>query len=713
MTGRHGAGLDASDAEVFPLKEYKTSQLRNVALVSHGGAGKTAFAEAMLRGAGVVSRLGRSAEGNTAMDYTDEEIERKISINLSVAHLDWKDNRINVIDTPGYADFSGDTAAGLRVADGAVLLINSPMGVEPGAENVWDMATAAEKPVFICVNMMDKENADFDKCLSQARSALSDKAVPVLLPIGTADGFKGVVDLINLKAYMHSGKDDGSFTTEDVPGDMAGAVEAARTPLMDAAAESDDELLEKYLDSGELSAEELSKGLRAGIVQRGLFPVAAVSAYKNIGVRPVMDMIAAFMPSPEDMPVAKGAKPGSEDTIERAPTEDAPLSALVFKSISEAHVGEVTLFRVYSGTASSGSEVYNPGARTAEKLGQIYMFQGKSRAEVNRAVPGDICGAVKLKATHTGDTLCTKDSQIVLESINFPKPTLVVGMAARTKGEEDKVGAGLARLREEDRTLLVNQDVELKQTLVSGMGDLHLEVVLGKLKKRFNVEVDLEDAKIKYREAITKKTEVQGRYKKQTGGRGQFGDVFLRLEPKPRGEGFEFVNAIVGGKIPSKFIPAVEKGVVEAMQNGIQAGHQVVDVKATVYEGSYHTVDSSDMAFKIAASMAFKKAAAMAGPILLEPIMEVEVLVPEQYTGDIMGDMSSRRGKILGMNPAGKVQSIKALVPQAELNRYATHLRAMTQGRGVHTEEFHSYEVVPRETSQKVIEAYETSKAKE
>lgn len=695
------------------MKEYRTSQLRNIALVSHGGAGKTAFAEAMLRGAGVVSRLGRSAEGNTAMDYTAEEAERKISINLSVAHLDWKDNRINVIDTPGYADFAGDTAAGLRVADGAVLLVNGGMGVEPGAENTWDMAMAAEKPVFICVNMMDKENADFDKCLSQAQSALSDKAVPVLLPIGKADGFKGVVDLINLKAYVHSGKDDGSYTTEDVPGDMKAAVDAARTPLMDAAAESDDELLEKYLDSGELESAEILKGLRAGVVSRGLFPVAGVSAYNNIGVRPVMDLICELMPSPEDMPVAKGTKPGSEDKIERAPTTDAPFSALVFKSISEAHVGEVTLFRVYSGQVASGAEVYNPKSRSAEKIGQIYLFQGKSRAEVNKAVPGDICGAVKLKTTHTGDTLCAKDNQIILNPIAFPHPTLVVAMSARTKGEEDKVGAGLARLREEDRTLLVKHDVELKQTLVSGMGDLHLEVVLGKLKKRFNVEVDLGDPKIPYRETITKKVEIQGRYKKQTGGRGQFGDVFLRLEPKPRGEGFEFVDQIVGGKIPSKYIPAVEKGVVEAMQNGIQAGHQVVDVKASVYEGSYHTVDSSDMAFKIASSMAFKKGAAQAGPILLEPIMEVEVLVPEKYTGDIMGDMSSRRGKILGMNPAGKVQSIKALVPQAELNRYATHLRAMTQGRGVHTEQFHSYEVVPRDTSQKVIEAYEASKEKD
>lgn len=695
------------------MKEYRTSQLRNIALVSHGGAGKTALAEAMLRGAGVVSRLGRSAEGNTAMDYTEEEVERKISINLSVAHLDWKDCRINTIDCPGYADFSGDMAAGLRAADGAVLVVNGPMGVEPGGENAWDMAAAAGKPVFICINMMDKEHADFDKTLGAVRAALSDKAVPVLMPIGTADGFKGVVDLINMKACVHSGKDDGSFTVENIPGDLAAAAEAARGPLMDAAAESDDELLEKYLESGSLEPAEILQGLRAGVVGRGLFPVAGVSAYNNIGVRPFMDLIVDLMPSPEDMPVATGVKPGSEDKIERAPTADSPFSALVFKTISEPHVGEVTLFRVFSGQAMSGSETFNPGSRTAEKLGQIYLFQGKSRAEVNKAVAGDICGAVKLKATHTGDTLCAKDSQIVLDPIAFPQPTLVVAMAARTKGEEDKVGSGLARMREEDRTLKVFQDPELKQTLVSGMGDLHLEVIIGKLRKRFGVEVELNDPKIPYREAITKKIEVQGRYKKQTGGRGQFGDVWLRVEPQPRGAGFEFVNAIVGGKIPTKYIPAVEKGVIEAMAGGIQAGHQVVDLKATVFEGSYHTVDSSDMAFKIAASMAFKKATVQAGPILLEPIMEVEVLVPEQYTGDIMGDMSSRRGKILGMTPAGKVQSIKALVPQAELHRYATQLRAMTQGRGIHSEKFHSYEIVPRDTTEKVIAAYNESKEKD
>lgn len=693
------------------MKEYKTSQLRNIALVSHAGAGKTAFAEAMLRGAGVTSRLGRSAEGNTAMDYTEEEVSRNISINLSVAHVDWNDSRINVIDTPGYADFAGDMVAGLRVGDAALLLLNATMGVEPGAVNTWDFAAESSKPVFLCVNMMDKEQADFDKALAQAQSELSDKALPVFLPIGKADGFKGVVDLIRMKACVHSGVDDGSFTQEEIPADMAAAAEAARAPLIDAAAESDDELLEKYLEAGSLEPEEILRGLRAGVAQRGLFPVVAASAFNNIGVRPVMDLIAQLAPSPEDMPAAAGMKPDGDERLQRAPKVEEPFSALVFKTISEPHVGELSLFRVYSGQVMSGGEAYNPGTRTAEKLGQIYYFQGKSRAEVNKAVAGDIVGAVKLKATHTGQTLCARDNQIVLDPIPFPEPTLEVAVFARKKGEEDKVGSGLARLREEDPTFLMRVDSEFKQTLVSGMGDLHLEVIMGKLKRRFGVEVDLKDPMVPYRETITRKVEVQGRYKKQTGGRGQYGDVWLRLEPKGRGDGFEFEDAIVGGVVPSKYIPAVEKGIVEAMSGGVMAGYQVVDLKATLYDGSYHSVDSSDMAFKIAGSMAFKKGAHEASPILLEPIMEIEVLVPEQYTGDIMGDVSSRRGKILGMDPQGKVQCIRALVPQGELNRYATHLRSITQGRGTHRVKFHSYEPVPREMSDKVVAA--TTKEKE
>jgi elongation factor G len=693
------------------LKEYKTSQLRDIALVSHGGAGKTAFAEAMLRAAGVTSRLGRSSEGNTAMDYSEEEIKRQISVNLSVAHLEWGAYRINVVDTPGYADFAGDLAAGLRAADSAVLLLNATMGVEPGAEHAWDAVAQGAKPVFICVNMMDKEQADFDKTLGQAQAMLSEKAVPLFLPMGKADAFKGVVDLVRMKAYVHSGKDDGSYKEEDVPSDMSSAVDAARTPLLDAAAESDDALLEKYLEGGSLDPDEIMRGLRAGVIGRGLVPVFAASAFNNIGVKPMMDLVALLAPSPEDMPAAKGVKPGTDEVVERAPSVEEPFSALVFKTISEAHVGDLSLFRVYSGQVMSGAETYNPVSRANEKLGQIYLFQGKSRTEVNKAVAGDIAGAVKLKATHTGNTLCAKESPIVLDPIAFPSPTLDVAVVPRAKGEEDKVGSGLARLREEDPTLLMRIDSEFKQILVSGMGDLHLEVVMGKLKKRVGVEVDLKDPKVPYRETITKKVEIQGRYKKQTGGRGQYGDVWLRLEPKARGEGFEFEDAIVGGVVPSKYIPAVEKGIIEAMSGGVMAGYQVVDLKATLYDGSYHSVDSSDMAFKIAGSMAFKKGAQQANPILLEPIMEIEVLVPEQYTGDIMGDVSSRRGKILGMEPLGKVQRIRALVPQAELNRYATHLRSITQGRGTHTVKIHSYEPVPREISEKVVAVAAEEKA--
>jgi elongation factor G len=457
------------------------------------------------------------------------------------------------------------------------------------------------------------------------------------------------------------------------------------------------------LDKGTLDAEEVAKGLRAAVMQRGLFPVVPISAFNNVAIKPLLNLIVSLLPSPADMPPAKGKAPDGDTEIERSASTGEPFSALIFKTISEPHVGELSLFRVYSGEAQAGAEAYNPSTRTAEKLGQIYYFLGKGRREVNKAIAGDLAGAVKLKASHTGETLCVKNNPIVLEPISFPNPTLRVALVPKSKGEEDKVASGLARLREEDPTLLMKVDSEFKQTLVSGMGDLHLEVIIGKLKKRFGVDVELSDPVVPYRETITKTIEIQGRYKKQTGGRGQYGDVWVKLEPRGRDEGFEFVDKIVGGSVPSKYIPAVEKGIIEAMSEGSLAGYRTVDLRATLYDGSYHTVDSSDMAFKIAGSMALKKGAQQAGPVLLEPIVEVEVLVPEEYTGDIMGDLSSRRGKILGMNPKGRVQSIKALVPQGELNRYATHLRSITQGRGTHTEQFHSYEMVPRELSEKVV----------
>ena len=694
------------------MKEYETSQLRNIALVSHGGAGKTALAEAMLRSAGAISRLGRTSEGNTTMDYSQEEIERQISINLSVANFDWRGTKVNVIDTPGYADFAGDMVAGVRVCDGALLLLNATAGVEPGSITAWEYLAERSVPTVICVNMMDKEQADFDKVLAQARESLSEKLAPLFLPIGKAEGFQGVVDLVRMKAYLHKGSDDGGFDEKDVPDEMKALAEDARGPLLDAAAESDDELLEKYLDSGNLDADQLARGLRSAVMQRSIFPVVAVSSFNNVAVKPLLNQIVGLMPSPEDVPPAKGKAPDGDAEMERKTSPGEPFSALIFKTISEPHVGELSLFRVYSGEAQAGAEVFNPTTRTAEKLGQIYYFTGKGRREVNKAIAGELAGAVKLKDSHTGQTLCAKSSPILLEPIGFPQPTLKVALVPKAKGEEDKVASGLARIRDEDPTLHMKVDSEFKQTLVSGMGDLHLEVTCGKLRKRFGVDVDLVDPAVPYRETITKTVDVQGRYKKQTGGRGQYGDVWVRLEPKGRDEGFEFVDAIVGGVVPSKYIPAVEKGIIEAMNDGAIAGYRMVDVKATLHDGSYHSVDSSDMAFKIAGSMALKKGAQQAGPILLEPIIEVEVLVPEEYTGDIMGDLSSRRGKILGMNPKGRLQSIKALVPQGELHRYATHLRSITQGRGSHSETFHSYEAVPRELGEKVIAAAAEKKEK-
>jgi elongation factor G len=694
------------------VKEYETSQLRNIALVSHGGAGKTALAEAMLRSAGAISRLGRASEGNTTLDYSEEEISRQISLNLSVANVDWKGTKINIIDTPGYADFAGDMVAGIRVCDGGLLLLNATMGVESGAINAWEGLGERSLPVLLCVNMMDKDQADFGKAVDQARSLLSDKVAPLFLPIGKGAAFSGVVDLMRMKAYVHKGSEDGGFDEKDVPAELKAAAEDARAPLLDAAAETDDELLEKYLNSGSLAPDEVVGGLRKAVMERGLFPVVPVSAYNNVAVKPLLSLIAGLMPSPEDMPPAKAKDANSDAEVERKSSVSEPFSALIFKTISEPHVGELSLFRVYSGEAVAGAEAFNPSTRTTEKLGQIYHFVGKGRREVNKAIAGDLAGAVKLKASHTGETLCAKNSPILIERIAFPEPALTVAFAARVKGEEDKIGSGLARLREEDPTLQMRVDNEFKQILVSGMGDLHLEVVVSKLKKRLGVDIDVTDPLVPYRETITRTVEVQGRYKKQTGGRGQYGDVWVKLEPKARGEGFEFVDKIVGGVVPSKYIPAVEKGIVEAMTDGALAGYQLVDLRASLYDGSYHSVDSSDMAFKIAGSMALKKGAQQASPILLEPIMEVEVLVPEEYTGDIMGDLSSRRGKILGMNPKGRVQSIKALVPQAELHRYATHLRSITQGRGKHREKFYSYEVVPREMSEKVVAIAAERKAK-
>jgi len=692
------------------LKEFETKDFRNVVVVAHSGVGKTSLVDAMLHSAGISKRLGKVDDGTSLLDYAPDEIDRKVTINLALAHLDWGGCRINIIDTPGYSDFYGDTRAGIRVADAALVLVRGDGGVEVGTELNWQQIEKNSQPVLMVISRMDKEQADFKAALKTIQDRMCPQAVPVFLPWGRAENFVGVIDVLAGKAYRYGDKEDGSFTEEPVPDELASEVETYRSQIYDRVAESNDHLLEKYLETGELSMDEVVTGLRGAVIQKTLVPIYCASGPSNRGVRQVLDGIASLLPSPLDRAPVVARKPGSEEEIEIQPSPGGPLACFVFKTISEPHVGELSLFRVYSGTLNAGAEIYNHTCGGAEKTGQIHAVVGKERKEVARVVAGDFGAAVKLKDTSTGDTLGDQRTPLLLPRIDLPKPVIETAIQAKAKGEEEKIASGLARLREEDPTFSVTVNPDIQQTIISGMGELHLEVVTSRLKKRFGVEVELIRPRIPYRETIKGSSRVQGRYKKQTGGRGQYGDVWLRLEPVNRGDGFEFVDAIVGGVVPNKFIPAVQKGVNEAMQSGVLAGYPVVDLKVILDDGSYHTVDSSENSFKVAGSMAFRKGFLEARPFLLEPIYKVTVWVPEDFMGDVMGDLSSRRGKIQGMGSEGAFQVVRATVPLAELYRYSTHLRSMTQGRGVHEQEFSHYEEIPKDLAQKVIEEAKAEK---
>jgi elongation factor G len=684
------------------LKEYDVAKLRNAAFVGHGGAGKTSLCEALLFNAKATKRLGKVDDGTSVLDYTPEEIQRKITISLSLGHLEWKDHFFNLVDTPGYADFVGDVKAGLSVADSALILLRAAAGIEVGTMKVWDFIEENSLPGFACVTMMDKEHSDFWACVSGASESFSRRVIPVILPIGTGDSFTGVVDILSMKAYLYN--EQGQFTEEKaIPADVKERAEEAREKLVDGVAEGDDSLLEKYLEKGTLEPKEIVEGLRKSIVKRTILPIAAVSAHKGIGIPQLLDVLVTVLPSPVDRGSVKGTVPGTDKQVERKPLVNEPLCAMVFKTISEPHVGELSLMRVFSGTLEAGSDALNARKNKSEKIGQLFRVQGKERTEVVSLKPGEFGAAVKLRDTSTGDTLCSSASPIQLGGIRFPEPALSEALKPKAKGDEEKIANGLSRLKEEDPTFTVFVDPETKQTLLNGMGELHLEVIVGKLRDRFGVEVDIVKPKVPYRETIKGKAEVQGRHKKQSGGRGQYGDVWIKIEPRKRGEGFEFVNEIVGGTIPTKYIPAVQKGVEEASKEGVLAGYPIVDFRVYLFDGSFHTVDSSDLAFKIAGSMAFKKAVTEARPILLEPIMEVEVTVPDDCMGDVMGDLSSKRGRILGMGSHGKMQRVRALVPQAELYKYSTNLRSLTQGRASHTAKFACYEELPQEMTEKVI----------
>jgi elongation factor G len=691
------------------LKEYPTGKIRNVALVAHHGVGKTSLAEAMLFLAKATNRLGRITEGTTMLDHAADEIERQMTISMGLAQFEWADHKVNLIDTPGFLDFVGDVHGALRVADSAILVIRANAGAEVGTEVIAEVLRQAKTPTLLVVNMMDKEHADFATALKSAHDRIGLNVVAVQLPIGQAESFSGVVDLIENKAFTFTGKGmEEKSQPIAIPDHLQAAAAEARARLLEEAATGDESLMEKFLGSGELTVEEIRRGLCERVVQGDLVPAFCCSAFHNQGVKEILDEIVDVLPSPLDV-VPQPGKIGDADAACK-PDPAEPAAALVFKTISEQHLGDLSLVRLYSGRVEHGRELLNTSSGRSEKLGTLYHLIGKERQECKTVVAGDIFGAVKLKETHSGNTLAERGRAVKFSPPFVPHPVTEECIHAKNKGDEEKMVQGLNRLHEEDPTFSRGYEISTKETLVRGMGDLQLEVMVDRLKRRFGVEVVLTRPHVPYRETIKGKAQGEYRHKKQTGGRGQFGEVHLRLEPLPRGEGFKFLDEIKGGVVPNQYIPAVEKGVIAGMERGPLAGYPVVDVAAALFFGKYHDVDSSEMAFKIAAESCFHQVMLDARPILLEPIGEIQVRVPEEFLGDVMGDLSSRRGKIMGTEADGHYQLVRASVPISETYKYATHLRSMTQGRGMHAAKFSHFEEVPRELADKVIAAAKAEK---
>lgn len=681
------------------MKEYGTEFLRNVALLGHGSAGKTSLAEAMLFVSKGINRLGRVDDGTAIMDFESEETRRQISINTALAPAEWKNHKVNILDTPGYFDFVGDVIAALTVADSGLLVVCASSGVEVGTEKSWEYLEDIKLPRTVFMNKMDRENANFKKVVEELRSHFGPKLVPVQLPIGEAESFSGIIDLVAMKAYFIEGD---SFKEGPIPAELEADVEAAREEMIEAASVADDDLMMKYLEGEELTDKEIEHAVKLGTQSGDMVPILCGSAQSTFGVSLLLDHMVQCMPSPAQRTIAGTASDGTEVSIS---TEDKELSALVYKTMADPYVGKLTLFRVFSGTIHSDSSCFNVRSGREERIGQLFLIKGKDQIAVNKIGPGDLGAVAKLQDTTTNDTLSSKERKISIKPIDFPKPTMTMAIQPKAKGDEDKIGSGLSRLSEEDPTFKVEKNVVTGENLVSGIGDLHLEVMTSRLHKKFGVEVELSTPIVAYRETIRGTAKVEGKHKKQSGGRGQFGHVWLELSPgDPENEDrLEFVDDIFGGAVPRNFIPAVEKGLREILDEGPLAGYPVENVRVSLYDGSYHAVDSSEMAFKIAAGMAFRKGFMESNPALLEPIMNVEITVPEAFMGDVMGDMNKKRGRILGMEPQGGLQLIRAQVPQAEMFKYAIDLRSMTQGRGSFTIEFSHYEEVPAQIAEQVI----------
>ena len=688
------------------MKKYEVNRLRNTAIIAHGKAGKTTLAEAMLFDGGATDRLGRVDDGTSVMDFEPEEIKRSLTISSSFNHLEWDKNKINIIDTPGDANFIIETKNSLQSADAVVVVLDAVSGVEVQTEKVWEYAAQFDLPRLLFISKMDRERADFSATLGDIQKVLSPKAIPLQLPIGAEESFSGVVDLLAGKAYQFENNLSGKFTLGDIPANLKDQAKTARDKLIEAIAESDDALLEKYLDGQELSPEDLANGLRRGVLNKSIFPVLCGSGLKNMGVQPLLDAVVQLLPSPLDRGPAKGTHPVTKAEETRNPKEEEPFSAFIFKTVADPYAGKLSIFRVGSGTLHADSTLYNANKGIRERFGQILQLEGKNQKPVESAGPGDIAAVAKLKETTTWETLCDEKKPIVYPTLSLPIPPVSLAVEPKSKGDEEKITTSLFRLCEEDPTIKLQRDEQTKEMILFGMGQVHMEVTVEKLKRKFGVEVNLKTPKIPYKETIkSTKSGIIYRHKKQSGGRGQFAEVHFELSPLPRGGGFEFQNALVGMNVPRNFVPAVEKGVNEAMHSGVLAGYPVVDLKVKFYDGKSHEVDSSEIAFKIASSMALRKGVMETNPVLLEPIMNMEVFVPDEYMGDVIGDLNGRRGRVLSVEPRSKGQLIKSQVPLSEVLKYAPDLTSMTSGRGSFSMEFSHYEELPAHLAEKVIAA--------
>ena len=687
-------------------REFSLEKTRNIGIMAHIDAGKTTTTERILYYTGRIHKIGETHEGAAQMDWMEQEQERGITITSAATTAQWKDHRINIIDTPGHVDFTVEVERSLRVLDGAITVLDAQSGVEPQTETVWRQATTYHVPRIVFINKMDKVGADFLYACGTLNERLDANAHPIQLPIGAEDNFEGIIDLVTMQAVYYT--DDLGTQTEarDIPEEYQAQAEEYREKLIEAVSEFDEDLMMKYLEGEEITVEELKAAIRKATLQVEFYPVLCGSAFKNKGVQFAIDAVIDYLPSPLDVPPIKGIRPASDEEVEREADDNGPFSALAFKVMTDPYVGKLTFFRVYSGKLDAGSYVRNTTKEKRERIGRILQMHANSREEISTVYSGDIAAGVGLKDTGTGDTLCDDKDRVILESMEFPEPVISLSVEPKSKADQDKLGVALGKLAEEDPTFQTETNSETGQTIIKGMGELHLDVIVDRLKREFKVEATVGAPQVSYRETIRKAGKCEGKFIRQSGGRGQYGHVWIEFEPNEEGAGFEFVNNIVGGVVPREYIPAVEQGLKEALENGLIAGYPVIDVKATLYDGSYHDVDSNEMAFKVAASMALKKAKDLCDPVLLEPVMKVEVVVPEEYMGDVMGDITSRRGRVDGMEARGNSQLIRAFVPLAEMFGYATSLRSNTQGRGNYTMIFDHYEEVPKSVSEEIVSKY-------